>query len=93
MLQRAKEKDIYERYICDYITDKPLDIDPGKCKNINEGNIVNAQSIELYDKALQSMKCPESPKVKFKLHYGRCTGRFLGLPHGTTPAAVTTNKI
>ena len=32
------------------------------------------------------------PKVKYKLHYGRCTGRFLGLPHGTTPAAVTTNK-
>ena len=29
MLQRAKEKNIYERYICDYITDKPLDIEPG----------------------------------------------------------------
>ena len=28
-------------------------------------------------------------KVKYKLQYGRC---FLGLPHGTTPAAVTTNK-
>lgn len=28
MLQKAKEKDIYERYICDYITDKPLDIEP-----------------------------------------------------------------
>ena len=35
----------------------------------------------------------KGPKVKYKLHYGRCTGRFLGLPHGTTPAAVTTNKI
>ena len=34
----------------------------------------------------------KGPKVKYKLHYGRCTGRFLGLPHGTTPAAVTTNK-
>ena len=34
----------------------------------------------------------KGPKVKYKLHYERCTGRFLGLPHGTTPAAVTTNK-
>ena len=34
----------------------------------------------------------KGPKVKYILHYGRCTGRFLGLPHGTTPAAVTTNK-
>ena len=32
------------------------------------------------------------PKVEYNLHYGRCTGRFLGLPHGTKPAAVTTNK-
>ena len=29
---------------------------------------------------------------KIKLHYGRCTGPLLGLLHGTTPAAVTTNK-
>ena len=35
----------------------------------------------------------KEPKVKYKLHYGRCTGRFLRLPHGKTPAAVTTNKI
>ena len=34
----------------------------------------------------------KGPKVKYKLHYGRYTGRFLGLPHGTTPAAVTTNQ-
>ena len=34
----------------------------------------------------------KGPKVKYKLHYGRCTGRFLGLPHGTTSAAVTTNN-
>ena len=34
----------------------------------------------------------KGPKVKNKLYYGRCTGRFLGLPHGTTPAAVTTNE-
>ena len=33
----------------------------------------------------------KGPKVKYKLHYGRCT-LFLGMPHGTTPAAVTTNK-
>ena len=31
-------------------------------------------------------------KLKYKLHFGWCTGRFLGLPHGTTPAAVTANK-
>ena len=35
----------------------------------------------------------KEPKVKYKLHYGRCTGPLLGLPHGTTPAEVTTNKI
>ena len=34
----------------------------------------------------------KGPKVKYKLHYGRCMGLFLGMPHGTTPAAVTTNK-
>ena len=34
----------------------------------------------------------KGPKVKYKLHYGRCTGPLLGLPHGTIPAAVTTNK-
>ena len=34
----------------------------------------------------------KGPKVKLKLNYGRCTGRFLGLLHGTTPATVTTNK-
>ena len=34
----------------------------------------------------------KGPKVKYKLNYGRCTGPLLGLPHGTTPAAVTTNK-
>ena len=34
----------------------------------------------------------KGPKVKYKLHYGRCTGSLLGLPHGTMPAAVTTNK-
>ena len=34
----------------------------------------------------------KGPKVKYKLHYSRCTGRFLGPPHDTTPAAVTTNK-
>lgn len=28
MLKRARERNIYERYICDYITDKPLDIEP-----------------------------------------------------------------
>ena len=34
----------------------------------------------------------KGPKVKYKLHYGRCRGVFLEMPHGTTPAAVTTNK-
>ena len=29
----------------------------------------------------------KGPKVKYKLHYGRCTGPTLGMPHGTTPAA------
>ena len=33
-----------------------------------------------------------SEKKKYKLHNGRCTGPLLALPHGTTPAAVTTNK-
>ena len=26
------------------------------------------------------------------MHYGRCRGLFLGMPQGTTPAAVTKNK-
>ena len=35
----------------------------------------------------------KGPKVKYKLHYGRCTGPILGMPFGTTPAAVTTKNI
>ena len=34
----------------------------------------------------------KGPKIKYKLHYGRCTGPLLGMPHGTTPAAVTASK-
>ena len=31
-------------------------------------------------------------KIKYKLHYGRCTGRLLRPPHCTTLAAVKANK-
>ena len=31
-------------------------------------------------------------KVKYKLHYGQCRGRFLGLPHGTKASCSDTNK-
>ena len=34
----------------------------------------------------------KGPKAKYKLHYGRCTGPLFRMPHGTTPAAVTTNN-
>ena len=34
----------------------------------------------------------EGRKRKHNLHYGCCTGRLLGPPHGTTPAAVLANK-
>lgn len=30
MLDKAKEKNLYERYICDFITDKHLDIEDSK---------------------------------------------------------------
>ena len=34
----------------------------------------------------------KGPKGKYNLHYECCTGRLLGPPHGTTPAALTANK-
>lgn len=30
MLDKAKEKDLYEKYICDFITDNHLDIEESK---------------------------------------------------------------
>ena len=34
----------------------------------------------------------KGPKRKYNMHYGCCTGRLLGPPHGTTPNAVIANK-
>jgi len=31
MLEKAKSRNLYDRYICDYITDKQLDILESKC--------------------------------------------------------------
>ena len=35
----------------------------------------------------------KGPKLNINCTMDDVRGRFLGLPHGTTPAAVTTNKI
>ena len=34
----------------------------------------------------------QGAKSKILMHYGRCTGPFLGVSHGNTPVALTTNK-
>ena len=34
MLEKAKSRNLYDRYICDYITDKQLDIPESKCPNV-----------------------------------------------------------
>ncbi|KAL4228392.1 Methyltransferase domain [Mactra antiquata] len=45
MLDKAKEKNLYERYICDFITEKPLDIEENTydlltiCGGMGEGHV------------------------------------------------------
>ena len=56
--------------------------------------IVQNMSLNMYVlSTLYILNDVKGRKEKYNLHYISCTGRFLGPPHGTTPAAEITNKI